>query len=163
MSTGIIYFSKSNNVRTAAQFLSESLKAETLELKEKGKRTGPIGFMKSGFQAIKKKSSVLIDFPYETITSFDTIYLMTPIWAGNGTPAINAFLDQADLSEKKVIIVTFQADPKFDGSDAVHKYLKEKVEKLGGSVTKTWAMESARPGAYAGEDHLKEQINKVLI
>jgi hypothetical protein len=86
---------------------------------------------------------------------------MTPIWAGNGSPAINAFLDNADLSGKKVFLVTVQADPHFEKSGEVHEFLKNRITEKGGTFTEAYALNGSRPGSFAGEDHIRRQVAKI--
>ena len=58
---------------------------------------------------------------------------MTPIWASNGTPAFNAFMEKMDLSGKRIHVVTLQADPGKKGSAGVHEYFKTRIENAGGT------------------------------
>lgn len=142
--------------------LAEKIGAETIELSETTGRRGIFGFIKSGFQAVKKKSSELSGKPWDRAREFDTLYLMTPIWAGNGTPAMNAFLENADLNGKTVFTVTLQADPNTKGNEKVHEYLRGRIEEKGGTVEGSFALHSAsRPGAFAGEEHIKNEVEKI--
>lgn len=162
MSAVVVYFSKSNNTRTGAEFLAEKISADMIELTEKKDRKGFYGFIKSGFQAVTKKSSDLTGDPWDLISGFPEIYLMTPIWAGNGTPAMNRFINKADFSGKKVVLITFQADIKKESSAKVHNYYKSKIEERGGNSFEAIALHSTLPGKYAGKEYIHTQLEQAL-
>jgi len=134
VTVAIVYYSRTGNTRFVAECVVEKTEGALIPLEEKGTRKGLWGFLKSGFQASLKRSSRLLGQPCERTASFDTLYLCSPIWAGNGNPAINAFLGEADLTGKKVVIVTLQTDPKHGGSDRVHAYLADRVVQCGGPI-----------------------------
>jgi flavodoxin len=159
----IVYFSKDGNTEYTARLLASEIGGELIKLTEKTKRDGVIGFMKSGFQAVSKASSELAGEPWKLIEGYDFIFLMTPIWAGNGTPAINAFLDNADLKGKSVSIITLQSDVSHKGIEKVHDYLMKRVESKGGMTSECFALTGSTPGKFAGEDHLKNEFKRVLM
>lgn len=154
MSKVIVYYSKHNNTRTGAKILGERIGANLIELKER----------KNGnfIQAIRKRSSKLEGKPWEAIAEAEIIYLMSPIWASNGVPAINAFLDRADLKDKEVIIITFQQFQDLKNSKKVHGYLKNRVIKKNGIVLGAYALLGGKMGHFAGEDNIKKQIDKIF-
>ena len=161
--TGIIYFSKDGNTKKGAELLAEQLEtSQIFPLIEKKKHTGLIGFIINGYNA-KKKASPKIDISLlEHLTDVGHIYLMTPIWAASATPAVNSFLNSADLSGKVVTIITFQADPKAASSGKTFMYLKSIIEQKGGKVDRTIALHGASPGKYAGDEHIRKQIDKAV-
>ncbi len=162
MSTVIVYFSKSNNTKTGAKFLAEHLKAHMIELIEKKARKGLYGFIKSGFQAVTKKCSELTGDPWNLIYAYSDIYLMTPIWAANGTPAMNRFVSKTDFTGRNVVLITFQSDIKKESSVKVHNYYKSMIEDKGGKSFTAIALHSALPGRYAGEEYIHTQVKEVL-
>lgn len=161
MSAGIFYYSRSNNTRAGAEYLSGKLGAELVELLEINARKGLTGFLKSGYQAASGKKSQLQGEPWKCIEKYTSIYLMTPIWASNGTPAMNAFLEKADFSGKEVTVVTFQADAKGGGSEKVHHYMKSIIENGGGKFRKGIALHSASPGKFAGKEYIESQVDNI--
>lgn len=162
MEKGIVYYSRSNNTKTGALHLSKKIHASLIELKERGGRAGAVGFVKSGFEAVTNKKSKLIGDPWGLAAPYSRLYLMTPIWGSHTTPAMNAFLSQADLKGKEIIVITFQAGSKGEGSEKVYEHIKNLVEKCGGSFIKGIPLHSASPGKFAGEEHIKGQIDSAL-
>jgi hypothetical protein len=161
MGTVIVFFSKSGNTRFAAQELAKRLDAEAVELKERGARKGIFGFLSGGFQSVSGKASELTDSPWNELSGHDTVYLMTPIWAGNTTPAMNGFLVKADLRGKTVHGITFQADPDGRGSEKAHDHMKRRIQDRGGTPGNFYALHSANPGKFAGPEKLLEQISQI--
>jgi hypothetical protein len=157
----IVYYSRSGNTRFVAELLAEREGGELVPLEEKGSRRGLWGFLKSGYQASTKRSSRLKGDPWSRIAGCQRLYLLTPIWAGNGSPAANAFLDGAELRGKQVFIVTLQADPRHGKSAEVHGHLTERIRECGGEVSGAYALTSARPGRFAGKEHLRQEAGRI--
>lgn len=162
MSTAVVYYSLSNNTKTAAEYLAKSLDAELIRIEENTDRSGFFGFMKSGFQAATRRASQVVGKPWENAAPYNVLYLLTPIWASNGTPAMNGFLDRAEFQGKQVTIVTFQADPETKGSEKTHDHIRGIIESKGGVVEATYAFHSAAPGKHAGDKHIQNQVETVL-
>ncbi len=162
METCIVYYSRSNNTRTGAIYLSKKMDVESIELKEKGERGGVIGFVRSGYQAVKGRESKLIGDPWRSIASYSRLYVMTPIWGSHTTPAMNTFLGQADLKGKEVTVITFQAGAKGEGSEKVYEHIRGLVERGGGTFINGIPLHSAPPGKFAGEEHIEGQIDSIL-
>lgn len=159
----ILYYSKSGNTEYAAKYLAGKIDAALVKLVEKKGRKGVLGFVKSGFQAINKRASELDGNPWEDIEEYAEMYFMTPIWASNGTPAFNAFMEKMDLEGKRIHVVTLQADPGKKGSSEVHEYFRTKIEKAGGQVVDSFALMSASPNKYAGNEQLEKEVDDTIL
>ncbi|VDN49161.1 conserved protein of unknown function [Petrocella atlantisensis] len=153
-STVVVYYSKDNNTRTGAKILSDRIGAKIVELTE---------IRKGNFiQALTKKSSKLAGDPWGEIKDAKIIYLMSPIWASNGVPAVNAFLDKADLTNKEVTIITFQQFADLRNSDNVHNYFRNKVQDKNGIVLDCYAFLGGKMGHCAEEIYIRTQIDKLF-
>lgn len=162
MSTAaIVYYSLTGNTKHAAEVLAEQIEAILVRLEDETSRRGPFGFLKSGLQARLERSARLTGDPWQRIEACEPVYLMTPLWASRSTPAMNAFIGNADFAGKSVRIVTFQADPKVTGSSTALAALSRRVEARGGRVDQTYALHSAPPGRFAGASHLSDQISQL--
>ena len=75
---------------------------------------------------------------------------------------MNAFLDHADLTGKKVIIVTFQQFHDLRNSAKAHKHLVKRVVERNGNIVNCFALLGGKIGHCAGEDKIQEQINKIF-
>jgi hypothetical protein len=158
MMIGIVYYSKDGSTRVLAEELQKQTDGKTIELTEKKVRKGVVGFVKGGYQAAKHKSSELVGQPWNDINGCPEIYICTPIWASNGTPAMNTFLNHVDLSGKEITIYTLMADPALKGVEKTHAHLTKRVEEKGGCVKKCIALHGAGPGKSADVQHLIDQL-----
>jgi flavodoxin len=159
MSSAIIYYSRSSNTRTGAEYIAGKMGSELIELIEAKGRKGLTGFIKSGYQAVSGKTSQLIGDPWEKADKHSSLYLMTPIWGGKTTPAMNAFLKNADFMGKDVTVITFQADEKGAGSEDVYNSIRQIVENGRGNFLGGYAMHSAAPGRFAGKEYIEKQLD----
>lgn len=152
--TSVVYFSKDNNTRTGAQYVANREKAKIVELVENKK--GNV------LQAIFKKASKLQGNPWEDIKKSETVYLMMPIWASNGVPAMNSFLDKVDLTGKEIRIITFQQMENFKGSEKVHAYMKQRVEEKGGKVKDIFAFLGGKMGKCMPKEQIEGQVCSIF-
>jgi hypothetical protein len=87
---------------------------------------------------------------------------MSPIWASNGVPAMNTFLEKANLKEKECIIITFQQFENLKNSSKVHEHYESLVRKRGGRVIESYAFKGAKMGHFAGNEAIKESMDILL-
>ncbi len=57
MDTLVVYYSRSGHTKKAAEALSNVLECDIEEVVDTTNRDGPIGYLRSGYQAIRKKST----------------------------------------------------------------------------------------------------------
>lgn len=151
----VLYFSRDGSTRIVAGLIAEKLDAELIELRPEKERRS---FLLSGFKAATKKHVSLAGDPWGAIRENNLVALGSPIWAGNGNPVMNGFLDKADLTDKRVLLFTVQADPGKAKSEQVLAHFSRRVEEAGGTVVSSRAFVGASPGRTAAEDALKEQL-----
>ncbi|MCR4433486.1 MAG: flavodoxin [Caldiserica bacterium] len=122
----IVYYSRTGSTREHAKCLREITGGELIELEEiKARKTSG----QCAIQALLGICSALKNADFD-LSPFETIILMTPIYAWNPSPALNTFLKKADLRGKKVYLVTLGEDPN-SHKKPIEK-IKAKVEKKGG-------------------------------
>jgi len=139
----VVFFSRDGSTRITAETLARRLGADLVELKEaKPQRS----FLLSGFRASAKRHIIPSGDPWGATARALTLIIGAPIWAGNGNPLVNGFLDRADLKGKTVYLFTVQADPGRRRSEEVLAHYTGLVEKAGGMVAGTLALPGASPG-----------------
>lgn len=158
MSTAIVFFSRDGNTREAARIAAEKTGGFLVEIREKPKRKGPFGFLGGAMAALRQKGTCLIGNPELSILNADTVILGTPVWARNGTPAINEFLNRADLSGKSCHIFCVQADTQIEGSHPVLDGLASRVREKGGQVAGCFVLRGGAPGKSPAVDQIREGI-----
>lgn len=149
----IVFFSKDGNTRSGAKRLNERLGGKVIELREQKKG--------NFLQALFKKGSKLQGNPWTEIAAATDVYLMQPIWASNAVPAMNAFLQHADFSGKRVTIITFQQFSDLRNSDKVHQDIAAAVKQRNGQVNGTYAFIGGKMGHCAEEQMIYDQIDAI--
>lgn len=158
----VLFYTAYGNTRYIANGLARRLNAKVIELQEEKPMKGLLGFIRGGFRAAANRPSSVVGEPWEEARAYSTLYLLTPIWAGQVAPAMNAFLRQMDFAGKRVFIATLQADPNGQGSAKVQDMMSRLIEKAGGSVEMAYTLHSAPPGSFAGAEQLDEELEKLL-
>jgi len=126
----LTYYSNRGSTARIAKAIISATNATGRELIDSNSQTGK-GMMTLALSAMLGWSSSLRRPDYN-LDGFDTILLMTPIWAGNPTPAMNAFLKKANLRGKRVIFALVGAGT--DNVQAAEK-LTKRVEASRGQVS----------------------------
>ena len=153
--TAVVFFSRDGNTRRGAEILAERTSGKLVELKERKKG--------NFVQALLKLETPLVGDPWREIRDARRIILMTPIWAGNGAPAMNAFASKADFTDKEVYIVTFQQFTDLRLSHKVHQHIAGMVAVNHGSAMTSYALVGGKMGHFAGEEAIRAQIDMVKL
>lgn len=132
----VVYYTRTNNTKDVAEIIAKEKNTQTLEIKDKKSRSGAVGFMMGGFDAIRGKKTT-ITYDKVNLDEFDTIYIGTPVWASKPTPAILKFIEENDFSGKNV--VTF-ATMGGSGGDSTIKTLNEHIQAKGGIIKHSFSL-----------------------
>lgn len=100
----IIYWSRSGNTRSLAQFIQKQTKAEILELRLV--TPYPEDYRATVNQVVRENASGYlppIKTPIPDLKAYDTIFIGFPIWDMKLPPPIKSLLHQHSLTGKKVI------------------------------------------------------------
>lgn len=158
--TGIVYFSKDGSTKILANILAKKYDAKVIELIEMEKKAGIIV---NSIRATKKKSVTLVGDPSQDINDLTKLFLCTPIWASNGTPAMNSFIENTDFDSKEVVIITVKAFTPSNKLKKVYKYLSDLVVSKSGNVVECFDIHGAGVGKTANSSHILEQIDNLNI
>jgi hypothetical protein len=153
--SAVVFFSRDGNTRRGAEILNQRLGGRLIELKER--KPG------NSLHALLRMKTPLTGDPWARIADARRVYLMCPIWAWSSVPAMNAFADGADFTDKDVYIVTFQHTVNPQVSYNEHQYLAGVVARNHGSVRECYALVGAKMGQFAGEEHIQAQISQVKL
>ncbi|HOL22235.1 MAG TPA: flavodoxin family protein [bacterium] len=134
MKISIIYFSLSGRTKFLAQSLAESLRAEGFSVAINPLKSPSTGaFLKNCIDALTKKKVKLEYTP--DIKHSEIIFLGSPVWAFDITPAMRTFLENVDLTNKKVFLYITYGSGK--GKDRAMSNFRHLVELKGGKVIGT--------------------------
>jgi flavodoxin len=93
MKTLVVYYSRTGNTKKIAKSISESLDCDIEEIVDKDKRSGIIGYIKSGYQASRGKISD-IDDPKQDLSQYELLIIGTPVWAGKMSVPVKSYLNK---------------------------------------------------------------------
>ncbi len=92
MDTLVCYYSRSGHSKAYAKRLAKELHADLREIVEVQRRfTGPIGFLKAGYDSKNEKKRSIHLSGLTLLDSFKTVIVVSPVWAGNVPPAVREF------------------------------------------------------------------------
>jgi len=89
---GVVYFTRTGNAERIAQRINETIKGDIIQIKDDRKWKGFFGFMSGGRHAASLKHVAYHLEPEVDLESYSSIVLVTPMWAGNLTPATYSYL-----------------------------------------------------------------------
>lgn len=102
-----IYYSRSGRTKRIMGDVAAALEAELVEITDGIKRTGVIGFWRSGMDAVRRSTRFLEKFETKRdIRDYDLVIVGTPVWAGRCSSITREFLKKygKDLSKVAYLI-----------------------------------------------------------
>lgn len=100
----VVYYSKTGNTERVAKDMAEKLNANVEKIVDKKGRSGILGYIFSGRDAMKKRLTEI-----ETKIdpgNYDLVIVGTPVWGWNMVPAVRTYLEQVKERLKKVAFFT---------------------------------------------------------
>lgn len=91
MKSLVVVYSRTGNTKKVGETIANELGSDFEELLDLQRRSGPIGFIRSGRDASQRKLARIEITKYDP-SQYDLVIIGTPIWAGNITPAVRAYL-----------------------------------------------------------------------
>jgi len=88
----VAYYSKTGNTKKVALEIARALKADVDEIIDLKKRSGILGWLIAGRDAMKEKQTEIVTT--KDPGDYNLVIIGTPIWAWNTTPAIRTYITQ---------------------------------------------------------------------
>ncbi len=89
----VVYYSRTGNTRKIAQEIATKLGCDIEELIDTKNRKGFLGYLKSGYDAIRKRPTILQ--PLKTnAEEYDLVIIGTPIWGWNVSTPVRTYIIQ---------------------------------------------------------------------
>jgi flavodoxin len=106
MKTVIVYYSLQGNIRYVAEKVSKETGADLIELVpvKAYPDKGMIKFIWGGSAVTFKKKPELEPYKFDA-ADYDLVILATPVWASSFTPPMRTFLEENDLTGKKIAVM----------------------------------------------------------
>ena len=92
MNPMVVYYSRTGNTEMVAEGLAEALACPVEKVNDGVKRSGLLGWLRSGKQAAKGETSELEPLKH-TLGDFDLVIIGTPVWAGTMSTPVKSFLE----------------------------------------------------------------------
>lgn len=158
----VIYYSWTGHTKTVASVIAEAVNGELVEIEETKARKKGIGFIVAVFQGLCGLKSKIREVNF-TPDRYNRLFLGTPIWAGKVTPAVNAYLANHSLTNKKIyLFFTLQDNnPPLKAIETLTKKIKQK----GGQVYNVISIRTKMGEALKRdkvEVKVKEWLEKIL-
>ncbi|MFW6176310.1 MAG: flavodoxin family protein [Thermoplasmatota archaeon] len=120
----IIYFSRSGNTERIGEELAGVLDADIEKIEDQKERRGILGWIESGRDSIKKRTTSIKKLEHKP-QSYDVTIVGTPVWAGDLTPAIRTFLKKY---HRKIDNVAFFSTSKSGETSKIYDTMKKTVD-----------------------------------
>lgn len=101
MKTLVVFYSRTGTTRKVAEMIAEKIGAETEEIRDIVDRSGALGYMRSGRDAMKKRLTKLEPLRHN-LSKYDLIVVGTPIWGWNMSVPARTFVTEQKDSLRKV-------------------------------------------------------------
>ncbi len=114
MKTLILYYSRSGHTAKIAQELADALEGDIEEIIDTKNRSGIIGWLRSGRDAMNKSLTLLKD-PVNDPTEYDLIVIGTPNWAGHVSTPTRTYMHQNQAKFKEIAFFCTAGGDNFTG------------------------------------------------
>lgn len=101
----IIYYSRTGTTRKLVHAISERYPADLYELKDKTFRKGVFGYIRSIFDAVKRRETVIAR-PRHVPSRYPLVILAMPVWAGTLPPAMRTYILRHLKNPGRVAFIT---------------------------------------------------------
>ena len=134
----ILYYSDGGKTKVVAETLAVNLRCDICQIKDMKKRDGIMNRFSSTIDAFRESKTEIYP-PTLDLEEYDTIYIGTPTWANNPTPAIITLIDRCDLRGKDIVLFTTTSTS--DGESALEK-MEMKVRARGARVVQQFSIKT---------------------
>ena len=151
----LVYYSRTGTTGKVAKAIGDKIDCELEELIDTVKRKGFFGFMRSGFQAFKKKQTLLKPLKHDP-SEYDLVVIGTPVWAGVMSTPVRTFLHDHKGRFEKVALFCTCGNIKYNPFDEMEVLCGKKALGAMGLEEK-----KVKKGDYSSE--LKKFIGKMNL
>lgn len=155
MNYAVVFYSRDGSTAIAAEYLASLTQGKSVRLKA-GRYLN--NFILGGYHASSNRRPKLKGDPWKEIESADALVLAFPVWAGKVNPAMNSFIDGADLQNKRIYLLAIQADPRKSAQVKVLPAMAEAIKARGGDIVAQLTIQGSSPGKTAIKGVLIEQM-----
>ena len=89
----VVYYSRTGHTKKVAETIADMLSCDREEIVDTQWRSGPLGWLRSGYQTTKKSLTELKDLESD-LSAYDLVIIGTPVWAGTVSVPVRTFVSQ---------------------------------------------------------------------
>ena len=115
MKTLVVFYSRTDNTRKTAEEIASLLECDMEEIIDTKNRSGPLGYMRSGRDASRRKLTVLKDVINDP-SHYDLLIIGTPLWAWHVSTPVRTYIHQNQAKFKNVAFFCTAGGKSFDGA-----------------------------------------------
>ena len=122
-----IYYSRTGNTETTMREISRALDCELVEVHDRVKRGGALGWLRCGLDAMRKKTKAISRIQTaRQLWDYKLVILGTPVWAGRCSSVIRGFLKRRgyELSDVAYVLTHRSEEPYRQIFDQMDQYLQ---------------------------------------
>jgi multimeric flavodoxin WrbA len=105
MKTLVVYYSRTGNNEKLARKVQEKLKADIEGIVDPVNRGGVFGFLRGGFEAMRKKGTGIKRMDMDP-GDYELTVVVTPLWSGTLPPATRTFLEGNGGKFKEIALLS---------------------------------------------------------
>jgi len=128
----VVYYSRTGITKSVAESISNILKCDMEEICDTKKRSGILGFIRSGYEAAKRKLPDIKEIEKDP-AKYDHVVIGTPVWANNISSPVRTYVFKNKDRFKGVSFFTTQGSK---GETIVFNELGEICEKAPVAILK---------------------------
>ena len=96
----VVYYSLTGTTARVAEAIAGTLDADLVRIEDRVKRRGLVGFLRTGYQALRKKSCD-IDMPLTYASGYELVLFGSPTYAGGIAPGLRRFIENVRGTVRK--------------------------------------------------------------
>jgi NAD(P)H-dependent FMN reductase len=87
----VVFYSLTGHTRRVAEALAKALGADVEEIRERGERRGPLGYLRSGLEAVLGASTEIERTKHDP-SRYDLVVVGGPVWSASLPPPVRTWL-----------------------------------------------------------------------
>lgn len=129
MKTLVVYYSRSSVTKKIAEVIAKEINADIEEIIDNKKRSGVIGFIKSGYEAAYDKLTKIEEIK-SNLEDYDLVILGTPVWAGKPSTPATTFIKKYHTHIKNLAVFITHGSPSNEYRSAIN-FIENASDKKG--------------------------------
>ena len=158
-----MYYSRTGNTKSAMEEIARALDAELVELQDGVDRSGTLGWLRCGLDAMRRSSPKV---KYQTrwpLSDYRLVIIGSPVWAGRCSSVVRGFLKQhgKELRNASYVVTRGSEDKNEEVFDQMDLYVRSprvhavsiRPNAVGADFWRDEFLASIRGGGKEKSDH----------